>query len=203
MTATHDSLDRNASHLVLQLSDLRVNQRLSCINDAAQFVRLALPLLQLAADTKRYARELGINRLVLVGLGGCVTPALHTAEPELDSHEAMFAALRLLKLLLAALGSQFHIEVFGLTGCVLAAGCELAMGASNTMRYTDALIYHLLKCDLQGIANVVFRGFEEEALLLNVGASRLMWRYQYDLDGPTDLPIQSSLNLAEAARLEG
>lgn len=36
MTVTHYPLDRTASHLVLQLNDLRINERVANVNDHKQ-----------------------------------------------------------------------------------------------------------------------------------------------------------------------
>lgn len=65
------------------------------------------------------------------------------------------------------------------------------------MRYIDGLVYCSLARDLREESGIVFRGIEEEEMLLNAGESSFLWSYRYDLESPRDLPIQSSLTLAE------
>lgn len=153
----------------------------------------------LSEEVNQQGRDLGINRLVIAGLGGCVAPAWRAGRPHMDAAGAMLAAVRVLKLLFDGLRCHFQLEIFAITGCVVSAGGELAVRASNFMAYTDALVYQMLANDFRDDSDVAFRGFEQEALLLNAGASTFLWRYHYELDGPRDLPIQRSLTLAEAA----
>ena len=39
-------------------------------------------------------------------------------------------------------------------------------------------------------------------MLLKAGESSFLWSYHYDLDSPHDLPIQSSLSLAEVVVMD-
>jgi hypothetical protein len=104
--------------------------------------------------------------------------------------------------LINALSSQFEIEIFGVTGTVQSSTGELAVRASNAMRFIDGLVYFSLVRDLYQEPGIVFRGIEEESMLLKAGESSFLWDYQYDLDSPSDLPIQSSLSLAEAVVMD-
>jgi hypothetical protein len=104
--------------------------------------------------------------------------------------------------LINALSSQFEIEIFGVTGTVQSFTGELAVRASNAMRFIDGLVYCSLERDLRQEPGVVFRGIEEEAMLLKAGESSFLWSYHYDLDSPRDLPIQSSLSLAEVVVMD-
>lgn len=156
-------------------------------------------MLRLADDTTRQGRDLGINQLVIVGLGGCFSPSVLAAGSQQDLAELVFVAVRILKKLFEALSSQFQIEVFAVTGIVLSGGSELAVRLSNFMRYADGLVYGLLLRDFHADSAVIFRGIAEDSLLLRAGASSFLWCYQFHLDGPRDLPVQSSLALAQAA----
>lgn len=195
MTTTYYPLHSDASYLVLQLSDLRVNERLDSITDTAW---LEAYMLLLANQVKQEGRDLGINHLVIAGLGGCVAPALCPAGPQTDAAGAVLAAVRMLKLLFDDLRCQFQLEIFGVSGCAIGVGGELGIQASNVMAYHDALVFQLLAYDFEDDADVVFRAFAQDGLLLHAGESSFLWHYQYDVDGSRDLPIQRSLVLAEA-----
>ena len=92
---------------------------------------------------------------------------------------------------------QFQLEIFSVSGCEIGVGGELGVRASNVMAYHDGLVFHMLAEGFENDTDVVFRPFEQ-GLLLHAGESSFLWRYQYDLDGLRDLPIQRSLVLAEA-----
>ena len=196
MTTTYYPLNRDASYLVLQLSDLRVNERLESLTDTAW---LEAYMHLLANKVKQEGRDLGINHLVIAGLGGCVAPAVCPVGPQMDAAGAVFAAVRVLKRLFDELRCQFQLEIFGVSGCAIGVGGELGVRASNAMTYHDALVFNLLAYDFGDDSDVVFRAFEDDGLLLDAGESSFLWRYHFDLDGPRDLPIQRSLTLAEAA----
>jgi hypothetical protein len=195
MTTTYYPLHRDASYLVLQLSDLRLNERLDSLTDT-DWLEAYMGLL--ANQVKQEGRDLGINQLVIAGLGGCVAPALCPAGPQMDAAEAVLIAVRVLKRLFDELRCQFQLEIFGVSGCAIGVGGELGVRASNVMAYHDALVFQLLAYDYEDDSDVVFRAFEQDGLLLHAGESSFLWRYQYDLDGSRDLPIQRSLVLAEA-----
>ncbi len=195
MTTTYYPLHCDASYLVLQLSDLRVNERLDSITDTAW---LEAYMLLLANEVKQDGRDLGINHLVIAGLGGCVAPALWPVGPQTDAAGAVRAAVRVLKLLFDELRDQFQLEIFGVSGCVIGFGGELGIRDSNAMAYHDALVFQLLAYDYEDDSDVVFRAFEQDGLLLHAGESSFLWHYQYDRDGSRDLPIQRSIVLAEA-----
>jgi hypothetical protein len=196
MTTTYYPLNRDASYLVLQLSDLRVNERLESLTDTAW---LEAYMHLLANKVKQEGRDLGINHLVIAGLGGCVAPAVCPVGPQTDAAGAVFAAVRVLKRLFDELRCQFQLEIFGVSGCAIGVGGELGVRASNAMAYHDALVFQLLAYDFGDDSDVVFRAFEEDGLLLHSGESSFLWHYHFDLDGFRDLPIQRSLTLAEAA----
>jgi hypothetical protein len=195
MTTTYYPLHRDASYLVLQLSDLRLNERLENITDT-DWLEAFMGLL--ANQVKEEGRDLGIHHLVIAGLGGCVAPALAAAGQQMDSAGAVLIAVRVLKLLFDALRDQFQLEIFGVSGCAIGVGGELSVRDSNVMAYHDALVFQLLAYDFEDDADVVFRAFEQDGLLLHAGESSFLWHYQYELDGSRDLPIQRSLVLAEA-----
>jgi hypothetical protein len=195
MTTTYYPLRRDASYLVLQLSDLRVNERLDSITDTAS---LEAYMLLLANQVKQEGRDLGIDHLVIAGLGGCVAPALWPLGAQADAPGAVFAAVRVLKLLFDELRDQFQLEIFGVSGCVTGVGGELGIRDSNAMTYHDALVFQLLAYDYEDDSDVIFRAFEQDGLLLHAGESSFLWHYHYAQDGSRDLPIQRSLVLAEA-----
>lgn len=195
MTTTYYPLHHDASYLVLQLSDLRLNQRLENINDT-DWLEAFMGLL--ANQVKEEGRDLGVHHLVIAGLGGCVAPALAAAGQQMDSAGAVLIAVRVLKLLFDALRDQFQLEIFGVSGCAISVGGELNVRDSNDMAYHDALVFQLLASDFEDDTDVVFRAFEQDGLLLHAGESSFLWHYQYELDGSRDLPIQRSLVLAEA-----
>ena len=164
MTTTYYPLHRDASYLVLQLSDLRVNDRLDSITDTAW---LEAYMILFANQVKQDGRDLGINHLVIAGLGGCVAPALWPVGPQADPAGAVFAAVRVLKLLIDELRDQFQLEIFGVSGCVISFGGELGIRESNAMTYHDALVSQLLAYDFEDDSDVVFRAFEQDGLLLH------------------------------------
>jgi hypothetical protein len=194
MITTYSTLDRTSSYLILQLTDLRINARLFGHNAMSQ---LETDLLDIADEACHEGRRLGVNKLVMAGLGGCVSPLLHTSGRQLGCAEAVVMAAQLFNQLINALSSQFEIEIFGVTGTVQSFTGEVAIRASNAMRYIDGLVYCSLARYLRGEPGIVFRGLEEEAMLLNAGESSFIWSYRYDPESPRDLPIQSSLTLAE------
>ena len=195
MTTTYYPLHRDASCLVLQLSDLRLNERLENNTDT-DWLEAFMGLL--ANQVKQEGRDLGIHHLVIAGLGGCVAPALAAAGQQIDAAGAVLIAVRVLKLLFDALRDQFQLEIFAVSGCAIGVGGELSVRDSNDMAYHDALVFQLLAYDFEDDTDVVFRAFEQDGLLLHAGESSFLWHYQYELDGPRDLPIQRSLVLAEA-----
>ena len=199
MITTYSTLDRTASYLILHLTDLRINARMFGHHAMSQ---LETDLLDIADEARREGRRLGVNKLVIAGLGGCVSPLLQTSGHQLGCAEAVVMAAQLFTQLINALSSQFEIEIFGVTGTVQAFTGELAVRASNAMRFIDGLVYCSLERDLRQEPGVVFRGIEEEAMLLKAGESSFLWSYQYDLDSPRDLPIQSSLSLAEVVVMD-
>jgi hypothetical protein len=194
MITTYSTLDRTSSYLILQLTDLRINARLFGHNAMSQ---LETDLLDIADEACYEGRRLGVNKLVMAGLGGCVSPFLQASEHQLGCAEAVVMAAQLFTQLINALSSQFEIEIFGVTGTVQSFTGELAVRASNAMRFIDGLVYCSLERNLRHETGIVFRGIEEEAMLLKAGESSFLCSYQYDLDSPRDLPIQSSLTLAE------
>ena len=195
MTTTYYPLHRDASYLVLQLSDLRLNERLENNTDT-DWLEALMGLL--ANQVKEEGRDLGVNHLVIAGLGGCVAPALAAAGQQIDAAGAVLIAVRALKLLFDALRDQFQLEIFGVSGCAIGVGGELSVRDSNDMAYHDALVFQLLAYDFEDDTDVVFRAFEQDGLLLHAGESSFLWHYQYDRDSSLDLPIQRSLVLAEA-----
>ena len=199
MITTYSTLDRTSSYLILHLTDLRINARLSGHNAMSQ---LETDWLDIADKACHEGRRLGVNKLMMAGLGGCVSPLLHTSGRQLGCAEAVVMAAQLFTQLINALSSQFEIEIFGVTGTVQSLTGELAIRASNAMRYIDGLIYRSLERDLRQELGLVFRGIEEEAMLLMAGESSFLWSYHYDLDSPRDLPIQSSLSLAEVVVMD-
>jgi hypothetical protein len=199
MIATYSTLDRTASYLILRLTDLRINARLFA-HDAIS--RLETDLLDIADEARREGRRLGVNKLVIAGLGGCVSPLLQASGHQLGCAEAVVMAAQLFTQLINALSSQFEIEIFGVTGTVQSFTGELAVRASNAMRFIDGLVYCSLERNLRQETGIVFRGIEEEAMLLKAGESSFLWSYHYDLDSPRDLPIQSSLSLAEVVVMD-
>jgi hypothetical protein len=199
MIATYSTLDRTASYLILRLTDLRINARLFA-HDAIS--RLETDLLDIADEARREGRRLGVNKLVIAGLGGCVSPLLQASGHQLGCAEAVVMAAELFTQLINALSSQFEIEIFGVTGTVQSFTGELAVRASNAMRFIDGLVYCSLERNLRQETGIVFRGIEEEAMLLKAGESSFLWSYHYDLDSPRDLPIQSSLSLAEVVVMD-
>jgi hypothetical protein len=199
MIATYSTLDRTASYLILRLTDLRINARLFA-HDAIS--RLETDLLDIADEARREGRRLGVNKLVIAGLGGCVSPLLQASGHQLGCAEAVVMAAQLFTQLINALSSQFEIEIFGVTGTVQSFTGELAVRASNAMRFIDGLVYCSLERNLRQETGIVFRGIEEEAMLLKAGESSFLWSYHYDLDSPLDLPIQSSLSLAEVVVMD-
>jgi hypothetical protein len=199
MITTYSTLDRTASYLILHLTDLRINARMFGHHAMSQ---LEADMLDIADEARREGRRLGVNKLVIAGLGGCVSPLLQTSGHQLGCAEAVVMAAQLFTQLITALRSQFEIEIFGVTGTVQAFTGELAVRASNAMRFIDGLVYLSLERDLRQEPGVVFRGIEEEAMLLKAGESSFLWSYQYDLDSPRDLPIQSSLSLAEVVVMD-
>jgi hypothetical protein len=199
MITTYSTLDRTASYLILHLTDLRINARMFGHHAMSQ---LEADMLDIADEARREGRRLGVNKLVIAGLGGCVSPLLQTSGHQLGCAEAVVMAAQLFTQLINALSSQFEIEIFGVTGTVQAFTGELAVRASNAMRFIDGLVYCSLERDLRQEPGVVFRGIEEEAMLLKAGESSFLWSYHYDLDSPRDLPIQSSLSLAEVVVMD-
>ena len=199
MIATYSTLDQTSSYLILHLTDLRINARMFGHHAMSQ---LETDMLDIADEARREGRRLGVNKLVIAGLGGCVSPLLQTSGHQLGCAEAVVMAAQLFTQLINALRSQFEIEIFGVTGTVQAFTGELAVRASNAMRFIDGLVYLSLERDLRQEPGVVFRGIEEEAMLLKAGESSFLWSYQYDLDSPRDLPIQSSLSLAEVVVMD-
>jgi hypothetical protein len=155
-------------------------------------------MLLLANQVKQEGRDLGIDHLVIAGLGGCVAPALWPLGAQADAPGAVFAAVRVLKLLFDELRDQFQLEIFGVSGCVTGVGGELGIRDSNAMTYHDALVFQLLAYDYEDDSDVIFRAFEQDGLLLHAGESSFLWHYHYAQDGSRDLPIQRSLVLAEA-----
>ena len=199
MITTYSTLDRTASYLILHLTDLRINARMFGHHAMSQ---LETDLLDIADEARREGRRLGVNKLVVAGLGGCVSPLLQTSGHQLGCAEAVVMAAQLFTQLINALSSQFEIEIFGVTGTVQAFTGELAVRASNAMRFIDGLVYCSLERNLRQETGIVFRGIEEEAMLLKAGESSFLWSYHYDLDSPRDLPIQSSLSLAEVVVMD-
>lgn len=155
-------------------------------------------MLLLANQVKQEGCDLGINHLVIAGLGGCLPPALCPVEPQTDAAGAVLAAVRVLKVLFDELRDQFRLEILGISGCVIGFGGELGSRESNPMTDHDALVFQLLAYDYEDHSDVVFHAFEQDGLLLHAGESSFLWHYQYDVDGSRDLPIQRSLVLAEA-----
>ena len=132
MTTTYYPLHHDASYLVLQLSDLRVNERLDSITDTAW---LEAYMLLLANQVKQDGRDLGINQLVIAGLGGCVAPALWPVGPQTDAAGAVLAAVRVLKLLFDELRDQF------LTRTALSADHDGGVGGGHLL----GQLYRLLE----------------------------------------------------------
>ena len=198
MTVTHYPLDRTASHLVLQLNDLRINERVANVNDDKQLDQFMPDLLCIAEATKRHGRDLNVNKLVIAGLGGCVSPGAPLVGPGCSMMDGVAASVRVLKELFISLGSQFQLEIFGVTGYALSGCNELLVRSSVFLREADAFVYLLLSRAFQADPRIIFRGFQDEALPLCAGESSFLLRYQFALDGRLDVPIQHSLTLAEA-----
>ena len=199
MIATYSTLDRTASYLILHLTDLRINARLLGHHAMSQ---LEIDMFAIADEACQEGRRLGVNKLVIAGLGGCVSPLLQASGHQLGGAEAVAMAAQLFTQLINTLRSQFEIEIFGVTGTVQSSTGELAVRASNAMRFIDGLVYFSLVRDLYQEPGIVFRGIEEESMLLKAGESSFLWGYQYDLDSPRDLPIQTSLSLAEVVVMD-
>ena len=197
MTVTHYPLDRTASHLVLQLNDLRINERVANVNDHKQLDQFMPDLLCIADTTKRHGRDLDVNKLVITGLAGCVSPGTPLVGPRCSLVDGVGASVRVLKELFISLSSQFQLEIFGVTGYALSGCNELLVHSSVFLREADAFVYLLLSRAFQADPRIVFRGFQDEALSLCAGESSFLLRYQFALDARLDLPIQHSLTLAE------
>lgn len=197
MTLTSYFLDPDVSHLILQFNDLRINERVADVNDAHQLDRLISELsVQVDAITK-HGRDLAVDRLVVAGLGGCLSLGTPHAGPGCTMLDGVFAAVHVLRELFAAFTNHFKLEIFAITGYALSETGELSGRCSSFLREADLLVYGLLKQGLDGDPRIDFRGFEDDGLLLHAGASSFLCRYQYELDDRPDAPILSSLTIAE------
>lgn len=197
MALTSYSLNPDVSRLVFQLNDLRINERVADVSDRLQLDQLISDLHFLIDEIMQHGRDLAVDQLVVAGLGGCLSPGTPQAGPGCMMIDGVFAAVHVLRQLFTALSNQFRLEIFAITGYALSETAELSGRCSAFIREADLLVYGLLKQALEGNSRIVFRGFEDDALLLHAGASSFLCRYQYELDGCSDAPIQSSLTLAE------
>jgi hypothetical protein len=198
MTVTHYPLERTASHLILQLNDLRINERLADLSDTSSFEQLVPELGQLAHDAKAQGQYFGIDRLVIVGLGGCVCPATPFARMRGGFDAGVSAAVHVLTQFFEDLSSFFQLEIFSITGYALSSDGELMEDQCSFIRHADALVYARLMFAFLGDRRIAFRAFESDQVLFHAARESYLWNYVFPIEDWVDSPIRSQIHLAAA-----
>ena len=179
--------------LIVQLSDLHFNERVELPSNRYDFSVAAKRLAKLAARVKQLGKSYGASKVVVACLGDFLNSDRRLDEllsNATNRSKATLLAADILRAFLLDLRSDFHLEVYGITGNESRVNKELGWSDALATDSYDLMIYEILKRGFEGTDGIAFRGFQPNELLFEVQGRTFLCLHGHQIGANTQKSVQ-------------